>query len=160
MTGTPSSWRFRTRARPTTRRCSATATPAPDRASGLRTGAETYLRGPLEETVDWFDCFFCTTYVVGSRLCRPRLPYQVAVQNDWTGIAVDHADLERLFQREGATCATCGRWNHGGYDPESIHQFRDLKAALVAVGSPLRHPDQRVAVQMHDSRTYLSWRTG
>ena len=30
-------------------------------------GGRTYLRGPLEETVDWFDCFFCTTYVVGSR---------------------------------------------------------------------------------------------
>ena len=119
----------------------------------------TYLRGPLEETVDWFDCFFCTTYVVGSRLCRPRLPYQVVVQNDWTGIAVDHADLERLLQREGAT-GTPRRLEHGGYDPDSIHQFRDLKAALVAVGSPLRHPDQRVAVQMHDSRTYLSWRTG
>ena len=122
-------------------------------------GGKTYLRGPLEETVDWFDCFFCTTYVVGSRLCRPRLPYQVAVQNDWTGIAVDHADLERLFQREGATCLP-RPLEHGGYDPESIHQFRDLKAALVAVGSPLRHPDQRMAVQMHDSRTYLSWRTG
>ena len=28
---------------------------------------KTYVRGPLEETVDWFDCFFCTTHVVGSR---------------------------------------------------------------------------------------------
>ena len=30
-------------------------------------GGRTYLRGPLEETVDWFDCLFCTTHVVGSR---------------------------------------------------------------------------------------------
>ena len=122
-------------------------------------GGRTYLRGPLEETVDWFDCFFCTTYVVGSRLCRLRLPYQVVVQNDWTGVAVEHADLERLFQRKGATCVPRAVGPRR-YDPESVHQFRDLKAALVAVGAPLRYPDQRVAVQMHDSRTYLSWRTG
>ena len=122
-------------------------------------GGRTYLRGPLEETVDWFDCFFCTTYVVGSRLCRLRLPYQVVVQNDWTGVAVEHADLERLFQRKGATCVPRAVGPRS-YDPESVHQFRDLKAALVAVGAPLRYPDQRVAVQLHDSRTYLSWRTG
>ena len=122
-------------------------------------GGRTYLRGPLEETVDWFDCFFCTTYVVGSRLCRLRLPYQVVVQNDWTGVAVEHTDLERLFQRKGATCVPRAVGPRR-YDPESVHQFRDLKAALVAVGAPLRYPDQRVAVQLHDSRTYLSWRTG
>ena len=120
---------------------------------------KTYLRGPLEETVDWFDCFFCTTYVVGSRLCRPRLPYQAVVQNDWVGVAVEHADLERLLQRKGATGApkTMGPRS---YDPESVHQFRDLKAALVAAGSPLRHPDQRVAVQVQGGRTCLSWKTG
>ena len=39
-------------------------------------GGRTYLRGPLEETVV---CFFCTTYVVGSRLCRPRLPHREVV---------------------------------------------------------------------------------
>ena len=122
-------------------------------------GGRTYLRGPLEETVDWFDCFFCTTYVVGSRLCRLRLPYQVVVQNDWTGVAVEHADLERLFQRKGATCVPRAVGPRS-YDPGSVHLFRDLKAALVAVGAPLRYPDQRVAVQLHDSRTYLSWRTG
>ena len=30
-------------------------------------GGRTYVRGPLKETFDWFDCFFCTTHVVGSR---------------------------------------------------------------------------------------------
>ena len=135
----------------------------PDAGAGAHVwasdGGRTYLRGPLEETVDWFDCFFCTTYVVGSRLCRPRLPYQAVVQNDWTGVAVEHADLERLLQRKGATGAPKAMGPRS-YDPESVHQFRDLKAALVAAESPLRHPDQRVAVQVQGGRTCLSWKTG
>ena len=31
-------------------------------------GGRTYLRGPLEETVDWFDCFFYATHAGASRL--------------------------------------------------------------------------------------------
>ena len=71
---------------------------------------------------------------------RPRRP--------WSACSSGRAQL--------APVATSPR----SYDPESVHQFRDLKAALVAVGSPLRRPEQRVAVQIHDGRTYLSWKTG
>ena len=109
--------------------------------------------------VDWFDCFFCTTYVVGSRLCRLGLPYQVVVRNDWTAVAVAHSDVERMLQQRGATGVPTAV-GPGSYDPESVHWFHDLKAALAAVGSPLRHPDQRVAVQLHDGQTCLYWRTG
>ena len=114
----------------------------------------TYVCGPHLEDVEWYDCFYCATYVYHSWACVPRVVYEVVDRGEWLGVLVAHRAIARLLQVPDALGIP--RAVHGGvYDAASMHQFRDLKHALAASGSPVGGVDTPVAPRLYGNRTCL-----
>ena len=147
MTGTRWCWRCRTRARPTTRAVFSHHDAGAGSSVWAVADGRTYLRGTAGGDGRLVRLLLLHDLRGRDRGCAARdCPTRWLVQNDWTGIAVEHADLERLLQREGATGAPVA------VGPQELRPRvhppvpRSQGRAGRRLGSPLRHPDQRVAV--------------